>query len=31
MSDVQPVEMLDEEGFTGLAPWKTEALLRSVA
>jgi hypothetical protein len=31
MSDVRLVEMLDEEGFTGLAPCKTEALLRSVA
>jgi hypothetical protein len=31
MSDVWPVEAVDEGGFTTAAPCKTEALLRSVA
>jgi hypothetical protein len=31
MSDVRPVGTVDEEGFTTPAPYKTEALLRSVA
>jgi hypothetical protein len=30
MSDVRPVGMVDEEGFAAPAPYKTEALLRSV-
>jgi hypothetical protein len=31
MFDVRPVGMVDEEGFAAPAPYKTEALLRSVA
>jgi hypothetical protein len=31
MSDVRPVEVVDEEGFAAPAPCKTEALFRSVA
>jgi hypothetical protein len=31
MSDVRPVGTVDEEVFTAPAPYKTEALLRSVA
>jgi hypothetical protein len=31
MSDVGPVEMVDEEGFVVPAPYKTKALLKSVA
>jgi hypothetical protein len=31
MSDVGPVEMVDEEGFVVPAPYKIEALLKSVA
>jgi hypothetical protein len=30
MSDVCPVGTMDEEGFVAPAPYKTEALLRSV-
>jgi hypothetical protein len=31
MFDVRPRGMVDEEGFAAPAPYKTEALLRSVA
>jgi hypothetical protein len=31
MSNVQPVRMVDEEGFATPAPCKTEALLGSIA
>jgi hypothetical protein len=31
MYDVRPVGTVDEEGFAALAPYKTEALLESVA
>jgi hypothetical protein len=31
MYDVRPVGTVDEEGFATLAPYKTEALLESVA
>jgi hypothetical protein len=31
MSDVRPVGIVDEEGFAAPAPYKTEALLRSIA
>jgi hypothetical protein len=31
MYDVRPVGTVDEEGFVALAPYKTEALLESVA
>jgi hypothetical protein len=31
MSDVHPVGTVEEEGFSAAAPYKTEALLRTVA
>jgi hypothetical protein len=31
MSVVQPIEMVDEEGFAALAPCKTDVLLRFIA
>jgi hypothetical protein len=31
MSDVRPIGTVDEEGFAAPTPYKTEALLRSVA
>jgi hypothetical protein len=30
MSDVHPVGTVEEEGFSAAAPYKTEALLRTV-